>query len=239
MSPPGKSDNSVLIITPAFNEAPHLPRVLEQLRKSRPEDRLLVIDDGSTDATAELARLRGAVVIKHPFNLGYGASLQTGVKYALRNRYQFAVFLDADGQHDPVSISTLLAPCLSGSADLVIGSRFLESRSYRPTILRRTAMRLLAFITRALTGLPLTDPTSGYLALNRKAMKKIASPYFPADYPDANNLIWLHRSGIAILEAPALMHASPPRRSMHPGSKVFYYFFSIFISILVIFLRKK
>lgn len=227
------------IIIPAFNEADQLPRVLSEIRQSYPRGNIIVVDDGSADRTPDLARQHGAAVVRHSRNLGYGVAVQTGVKLALRAGYDFAVLLDGDGQHDPASVPGLLAPCLSGQADLVVGSRFRESRSYRPSLARRAGIFILSRITRLLTGLPVTDPTSGFLALNRAAMEKFASPDFPAEYPDANNIIWLHRSGLRISERPALMHPGPARHSMHRGRKTPYYVFFMFFSILVITLRRK
>jgi glycosyltransferase involved in cell wall biosynthesis len=229
----------VLIVIPAFNEEENLPRVLEKIREIHPSIDVIVIDDGSSDQTADLAASQGIRVIRHPFNLGYGVAIQTGIKYALRAGYEFTVLFDADGQHDPSSISSLLVPCQAGEADLVVGSRFQEPRSYAPPFFRGMGMKILAFFTRVFSGLPITDPTSGFLVLNRKAMEQFASSDFPCEYPDANNLIWIHRSGLKIKELPALMHASPRRHSMHPARKAPYYFFFMLISILVIFLRKK
>ena len=228
-----------LIILPAFNEADHLPGVLDRIRELYSNGEILIVDDGSTDRTSEIARSRGIPVVRHHLNLGYGAAIQTGAKYALASDYHYAVLLDADGQHDPSSIAGLLAPCQSGQADLVVGSRFREPGSYSPSIPRMLGIRVLAALTRTLTGLPITDPTSGFLALNRRAMDMFASPDFPTEYPDANNIIWLHRSGLRITERPALMHASPPRHSMHRGRKTPYYIFFMFFSILVITLRRK
>src|SRR3990172_1588980 len=126
-----------LIVMPAFNEAKAIRRVLEQVRRQVSGD-VLVVDDGSSDETAEEARLGGARVAVHPVNLGYGAALQTGYRYALRHGYDAVVQLDADGQHDPASIPRLLAEL--ADADVVVGSRFLDSSSYRPALSRRIGM---------------------------------------------------------------------------------------------------
>ena len=230
----------VLIVTPAYNEVENLAQVLKQSQEALPSGKILVVDDGSSDQTADLAKSLGVPVLSHPFNLGYGAAIQTGIKYALKSGFDFVILVDADGQHDPSSIPALLSPCSSGEADLVVGSRFRDPRSYHPPFIRKLGMKFFALLTRILTNLSITDPTSGFIALNRKAMEKIASPDFPTEYPDANNLIWLHRSGLRITECPVLMHPSPARHhSMHQHRKGPYYFFFMFLSILVIKLRKK
>ena len=230
---------SICILIPAYNEAENLPGLLSQIKQTASGSDVVVIDDGSQDGTSETARSHGAKVITHFHNLGYGSAIQTGVKYALRTGYDCAVLLDGDGQHDPASIPGLAAPCLSGEADLVVGSRFREPRSYRPSLPRRAGIFVLSHLTRLITGLPVTDPTSGFLALNRRAMEQFASRDFPTEYPDANNIIWLHRLGLRISEHAVLMHPGQPRHSMHRGRKAPYYFFFMIFSILVIILRKK
>ena len=119
-----------IVLMPAYNEAENLPRVLPALAQSAQDCELVVVDDGSGDDTSSIAAAHGATVLRHPFNLGYGAALQTGYKYALRRGARLLVQLDADGQHDPEDIPRLLAPIRQEQCDLVIGSRFLTETGY-------------------------------------------------------------------------------------------------------------
>ena len=171
--------------------------------------------------------------------MGYGAALQTGFKYALMKRYQYVVQMDADWQHDPVSIKTLLDEVKKEKADVVIGSRFLvENGKYRTSWVRKIGMSLFGKIASVIIGQPVTDPTSGFQALNRDALRFYASQYYPADYPDADVIIMLHRAGLRIREIPVLMHPRKQGQSMHSGLKPVYYIFKMFLSMFVTLLRK-
>ena len=124
-------------VVPAFNEAASIRSVVTEIRAADPEFEVVVVDDGSTDATAELARAAGAVVLSLPYNLGIGAAVQTGLQYALEHDFDVAVQIDGDGQHDSRELEALLAPVLSGRADIAVGTRFAGERRYRPSVARR------------------------------------------------------------------------------------------------------
>lgn len=231
------NDNLVIII-PAYNETGMIGSTIQDIRKISHAD-IIVVNDGSTDNTANEARGSGAVVIDLPFNLGYGSALQTGFKYALEKGYKFAVQMDADGQHDPSSIHTLIKPVINGEVDVVIGSRFLGDNNYKSPVIRRIGMFFFALIARIVTRKKITDPTSGYQAINRKAMELFASDVYPADYPDADVIIMLYRRGIRFTEVPVAMNRSIGNTSMHSGLKPFYYVFKMLLSILVTLLRRR
>lgn len=234
-----KKDDKVIIILPAFNEEQNLPPLLQTVRKEVKEADILIVDDGSTDRTARVARKAGAMVIQLPFNMGYGAALQAGFKYALMKRYRYVVQMDADGQHDPASIKILLDEIRKEEMDVVIGSRFLELEGgYRVPLIRKMGMRLFARIASLIIGQPVTDPTSGFQALNRDAIRFYASRYYPVDYPDADVIIMLHKAGLRIKEIPVLMHVRKQGQSMHSGLKPVYYVFKMFLSMFVTLLRK-
>jgi glycosyltransferase involved in cell wall biosynthesis len=227
------------IIIPAFNEEKQIASVIEHIRKCSDVD-IVVIDDGSRDMTAEIAQKAGAFVIRHPFNMGYGVALQTGYKYALENDHEYLLQIDGDGQHDPGYISALFALVENRKCDLVIGSRFLNNHSEQTGILKLTGIKLFRRIIKAITGERITDPTSGYQCMNRRVFQYFASDGFPCDYPDANIIIFLHRMGCKLAEVPVTMMPNPEGRSMHQGLlKISYYFFKVFLSILVVLLRKK
>jgi glycosyltransferase involved in cell wall biosynthesis len=229
--------DQVLVIIPAFNEAERIAAVIAGVRAAVPGAAITVIDDGSSDGTAMAAGAAGALVIRHPFNLGYGVAIQTGYKYALTKDYDFLVQIDGDGQHDPAGIPALLAPLRQGAADFMLGSRFLSGISYRPPLVRRLGMAFFRGIVALVIRQPVTDCTSGFQAFNREVMGFFARDLFPCDYPDADVLISLHLAGFRISEVPVRMSAGAAGKSMHSGFKPFYYVFKMLLSIAVTLLR--
>jgi len=227
-----------LVIIPAFNEESHLPGIIAAIRESLPGINILVVDDGSRDRTSQEAAAAGAMVLRLPFNMGYGVALQTGYKFALRKGYEFAAQMDADGQHEPRDLSPLLDSVRSGEADLALGSRFLGRKNYRAPLARRAGMLLFRLLTSLLIRQHITDPTSGCQALNRKTIRFYASDIFPVDYPDADVLLMVHRAGLRIKELPVRMYAADDKNSMHSGFQPVYYIFKMFLSIAVTLLRK-
>jgi glycosyltransferase involved in cell wall biosynthesis len=229
----------ILIIIPAYNEAARIGEVIGQVRQTCPDYDILVVNDGSRDDTAQTARSAGALVVCHPFNLGYGVAIQTGYKYAHDKGYDFSVQMDGDGQHDPDFIEQLLAPVMAGETDFALGSRFLGTESYEPSLARRVGMTFFRRLISLLIGTRITDSTSGYQAFNRQVISYFTTEVFPCDYPDADMLLTLHRAGFRILEVPVRMHASASGKSMHTGLRPFYYMFKMLLSIFVTLLRKK
>ncbi len=228
-----------LVVVPAFNEARAIGKVIEGIRATDPRLPVLVVDDGSADDTAAMAWQAGARVVRLPFNLGYGSALQTGYKYALREGYDCVVQLDGDGQHEPADIPRLLAVLERGDADVVIGSRFLGEPAYRPGAARRIGMRVFRLFAFVLTGVRFTDVTSGFQALDRRALRFFAAERYPADYPDADVLVMLTRAGFRVAEAPVRMYAKPDARSMHAGLRPIYYIFKMLLSMLLTVLRHE
>lgn len=229
----------ILILIPAYNEAARIGEVVRRVRETYPDYDVLVVNDGSRDKTVGVAEAAGAVVVSHPFNMGYGVAIQTGYKYALRHGYDFLVQMDGDGQHDPTFIPQLLAPVLSGESDFVLGSRFLSIESYEPSLARRAGMAFFRWLVSWLIGTHITDSTSGYQAFNQKVIQYFTTEVFPCDYPDADMLITLHRASFRIREVPVRMFANAEGKSMHSGWKPLYYIFKMLLSIAVTLLRKK
>lgn len=226
------------IIIPAFNEEGRIASTIMGIRKFTEAD-IIVVSDGSTDDTVSEAKEAGADVIELPFNLGYGAALQTGFKYALKMGYEFAVQMDADGQHDPMSIKTLIEPVIADEVDIAIGSRFMDKGNYKAPFVRRIGMYFFGLIASIFTSRKITDPTSGFQALNKKVMEFYASDAYPVDYPDADVIIMLHRQGFRFKEVPVIMH-NAVKPSMHGGIiKPMYYIFKMMLSILVTLMRKE
>ena len=205
----------MLIIIPAYNEEQNVGRVVSQCLTW---GRVLVIDDGSTDRTAQVAALAGADVMVHNRNRGYCASLQDGYYHALAKGEAMLVQLDADGQHDPAFIPQVSMPVLNNSADIVIGSRFLMGY-YRVEFPKALGMLFFRHLVRRFTGSPITDTTSGFQCLSREAIKFFLKEIFPIDYPDANVIIKCVRAGLRVQEVPVVMRPNPQGRSMHRGAK--------------------
>jgi len=233
-----EQNRHLVIVMPAYNEADRIISTINNIRQHSDTD-IIVVNDGSTDETAKQAMDAGAKVIDLPFNLGYGAALQTGFKYALKQGYRYAVQMDADGQHDPSAIQALVEPILKGEADITLGSRFLGEGDYKAPFARRAGMILFSIILRVITGKKVTDPTSGFQAMNRKVIEFYTSDAYPVDYPDADVIIMLHMQGFSFKEIPVIMKRLPGKVSMHSGLKPFYYTFKMFLSIFVTLLRGK
>ncbi len=227
-----------LIIIPAHNEAENLPHVLPRLREVAPEADILVIDDHSSDDTGCVARALGARVVRLPNNLGYGGAVQTGFRFGAEQGYDFAVMMDADGQHDPAFVPALLAPVVAGECDVALGSRHMGGMTYRAGMVRKMGMRLFAWITSTLTGQTITDATSGFQAMNRDVMAFFAEENYPSDFPDADTLIMLHFAGFSVKEVPVVMHERLAGESMHGSAlKNLYYITKMLLSIFMVYLR--
>jgi glycosyltransferase involved in cell wall biosynthesis len=218
-------------VIPAFNEAARLPRVLAGLAEVELRGaEVCVVDDGSKDGTAGVARAAGATVLRHPFNLGYGAALQTGYKYALGRGAELVLQMDADGQHDPALLPALARPIEDGQADLVVGSRFLGEPAYRMGPLRSFGRFLFRGLAR-LVGLRTTDPTSGFQALGRRVLELYCLDFFPPDYPDLDVLVVAHRSGLRVSELPVAMRAGERASTLHGGLKPVFYLYRLALAL--------
>jgi len=229
----GRDAERPLVVIPALNEGSRIAGVVERLRRAAADIDVLVINDGSTDDTAARARAAGARVISHPFNLGYGAALQTGYKGALREGRSTVVQMDADGQHDPADVPRLLAPLRAGAADVVIGSRFVAASGYRMSAARVAGRTFLQRLLVACGGPRVADPTSGFQALTRPAFAFCCADFYPSDFPDVDVLLLLHRRGLRILEVPVTMAPSPPDRApMHAGLRAVYYPYKMLLSTI-------
>ena len=218
------------VLIPAFNEEPRLPAVLEALRREAPEFVPIVIDDGSMDRTAEIAVQGGAKLLRHPFNLGYGAALQTGYKFALRSGVDLLVQMDADGQHRAEDVLRLAERLQTGELDLVIGSRFLGEGDYQMGTLRSAGRRFFRALL-GLFGLQISDPTSGLQAMNRSVLELYAEDMFPSDYPDVDVLLCAHRRGLRVGECAVTMDPSPRTSTLHAGLAPVYYVYKVMLSV--------
>lgn len=210
--------NPTVAIIPAYNEEAALPGVLAELREVAPDIDVVVISDGSRDGTARVAAEAGVHVVELPYNLGIGGALQTGFRFAARRGYVRAVQFDADGQHDPGQIPTLVR-ALEDGADLVVGSRFSEeTNSYRVSRTRGGAMGLIRIGVRLLSGRRFTDTSSGFRGFSRPLIEYFADTYPPEYMDSVEALLLALRAGFTVVEVPVRMRerqaGNPSNRSL-------------------------
>jgi hypothetical protein len=226
-----------IAIVPAFNEERNVGRVLDELRAIDPGLAVVVVSDGSTDRTAEVASARGAYVIRLPFNLGIGGAVQTGFRYAWEEGYELAVRLDGDGQHDPGELGILVAPIVAGEADLAVGSRFVAGGGYRSSAARRVGIRILARVVSLIARQRLTDTTSGFQACNRRAISLYAAD-LPHDYPEVEGMVMAIKHRIRLVEVPVTMREREHGRSSIGTLASIYYMVKILLALFVDLFRR-
>jgi glycosyltransferase involved in cell wall biosynthesis len=220
------------VIIPAWNEEEALPGTLAELARVRADLDILVVSDGSTDRTPEVARAAGASVVELPFNLGIGGALQTGFRYALRRGYDRAVQFDADGQHDPAEIAALLDGLEQG-ADMVVGSRFGEGTvEYRVGPVRRSAMRLLHFSVNVMTRHDFSDTSSGFRAFDRRVLELFAETY-PVEFMDSTeSLLQACRAGMKVTETPTRIRGRQAGAPSTRNFRLVYHYLRLLVTIL-------
>lgn len=226
------NDERILVFILAYNEEGIIQQVVADTRAALPHAEILVIDDGSEDDTNWVARRAGARVIRHPFNLGIGGAMQTGLKFAQQEGYTYVVRMDGDGQHNAAEIDSLLAVLRQERTDLVFGSRFLESTfDWQIPLMRRIGIRLYSLVVSALIGTASTDTTSGFCAMNQRAVAVLAR-YLPQDYPDVESRIIAYKAGLTQLELPVNMRARAAGVSSIGPARSLYYAFKVTVAVL-------
>jgi glycosyltransferase involved in cell wall biosynthesis len=226
-------------LVPAFNEEANVGRVVDEIRAFDPSLDVVVVDDGSYDRTAEVAHEHGATVVRLPFNLGIGGAVQTGFRFAFEHGYDLAVRIDGDGQHDPSQLDRILAPVVRGEADIAVGSRFAGDRDgYRSSRSRRLGIRLLAWVVSRIVGRRVTDTTSGFQALNRRAIELFAHDY-PHDYPEVEATIMVSRHRLRSVEVPVSMRERGGGRSSITALRSVYYMVKVLLAIFVGLFRRN
>jgi glycosyltransferase involved in cell wall biosynthesis len=207
--------------------------VVRSLREHAPEFDVVVVDDGSTDGTGEVAEAAGAHVLRHPFNLGIGGAVQTGFVYALDNGYDYMVQVDGDGQHLPQEIDKLVdAMGDDPTLDMVCGSRFLTDKGYPATISRRTGIHLFAFLLSLISRRRVSDPTSGFRLYNRRGIALFARDY-PHDYPEVEAVLMVHFHRLRMREVPVRMLKRDGGVSSISSGKSIYYMIKVLLAIFI------
>ncbi len=238
-----------LIILPAYNEEASIGAFLEKLLASDAMNYsdILVINDSSSDHTADILKEKGIPFLTHPFNLGYGTALQSGYKYAIKKGYRYVIQIDSDGQHDVANIEMIHHCLLHGIAgddapDLVIGSRFLNgSVSFKISWQKKLAIRFFRSVIKRECNQDITDPTSGLQGLSYPVFEYYSHfGNFDNNYPDSNMIIQMALLGFRICEIPAIMHKRNAGQSMHVGIiKPIIYMLVMFFSTINVYLRYK
>lgn len=230
-----------LAIVPAHDEAGAIAGTVAAIRREAPDFDIVVIDDGSTDATAAIAREAGATVLRMPFNLGIGGAMQSGYIYAEEKGYEIAVQVDGDGQHDPRHIPELLAR-LQGDPDLnmVTGSRFLErgGTGFRSSATRRLGIRFFSGVLSLITRTKVTDPTSGFRMTDRRGIELFANDY-PTDYPEVEAIVMMHTHRLRSAEVPVVMAPRTTGTSAISSTQSVYYMVKVLLAVVVALFRAR
>jgi hypothetical protein len=227
-----ESEKKTLVIIPAFNEEDSIGRVVEGVSVALPQSAILVVNDGSTDLTSEIAQSKGATVLDLPFNLGIGGAMQAGYKFACEKGYVIAIQVDGDGQHDPKEIGKLLVALEEKKMDVAIGSRFIGGSGYKGSIMRRIGIAIFSGVISTIVRQRITDPTSGFRAANRKAIQLFALDY-PQDYPEPEAIVLLHQCHLKMGEVPVGMSERYAGESSITKIRSIYYMVKVLLAIFV------
>lgn len=221
-----------LIIIPAFNEEKNIERVVKKISKDCPKADILVVDDCSKDHTAEILSAMKVNYVSLPFNLGIGGAVQTGYRYAKENKYDIAVQIDADGQHDSQYLNEMIKMIEMGKADIVIGSRFIDKEGFQSTMIRRAGIVVLSVLVKLLCSKKVNDITSGYRAVNRKFIEIYAEDY-PIDYPEPEAVVMAAMHGAAIIENAVIMKERQGGESSITFSRSIYYMIKVSLACVL------
>jgi glycosyltransferase involved in cell wall biosynthesis len=228
---------SVMVIVPALNEERAVGEVVRATKAVLPGVPVLVIDDHSTDGTAVVAANAGAQVLKLPVHLGLGGCVQSGYKLAFEMGFDFVVRVDGDGQHDPADIPRILEALESTGAEVVIGSRFVESGQKHTSVPRSLAIVFFRLLLRPILGKTIHDPTSGFIGVNRRALEVFASS-FPLAYPEIEALVVLQRKRFRFYEIPCVMLPRKAGKSSITPWKSLRYMLHVLLGVFVNVLKK-
>jgi glycosyltransferase involved in cell wall biosynthesis len=228
-----------LAVVPAYNESATVASVVSALHREAPQFDVLVIDDGSTDHTAERAEDAGARVVRLPFNLGIGGAVQAGFVYADEHGYDRMVQVDGDGQHDAAELRRLDEAMNARPVNMVCGSRFLSRDfKYPAPISRRTGIHVFAFVLSRLVGQRVSDPTSGFRLYDRRAIQLFARDY-PHDYPEVEAVLMLHHHRLTMREIPVRMFLRGGGVSSISSGKSAYYMLKVLLALFVGLARRR
>jgi glycosyltransferase involved in cell wall biosynthesis len=230
-----------IALVPAHNEADAIVATVDSIHTHAPGFDVLVIDDGSSDATRARAEAAGAEVLSLPFNLGIGGAMQAGYIYAEENGYDVAVQVDGDGQHDPRFIGALLEHLWSEpDLNMVTGSRFLDRHSggYRSSQTRRVGIQIFSLILSVVIRQRITDPTSGFRMSDRRGIELFANDY-PIDYPEVEAIVLMHTHRLRSAEIPVVMAPRLTGESAIGSTQSVYYMTKVLLAVFVALFRAR
>ena len=227
-----KSTMKKLIIIPAFNEEVNIERTVENIKKDAPGFDYVIINDCSTDSTRKICEEKGYRVVNLPINLGIGGAFQTGYKYALRHDYDVVVQVDGDGQHDPKYLEMMFDELCDKELDMVIGSRFIAKEGFQSSMIRRVGIIYFTKLIKLLTGVTITDPTSGLRMVNRKVIEMFVKDY-PKDYPEPESVVAIIKRGCDVREIPVIMKQRQGGVSSISPFKSVYYMIKVTLAIVI------
>lgn len=228
----------ILIIVPAYNEEVNISGVINDLRENFQEGDILIVNDGSKDKTEFIAKGLGVKVLSLPYNLGIGGAMQAGYRYAKLYDYDIAVQFDGDGQHIASEIKKLISALIDNSVDLVVGSRFLNHKDYKPSFFRQIGISFFSFLLSIILGMRVTDTTSGFRAVNKRVIN-FFSDVCPDDYPEVEALVLLHKEGFKINEVGVNMKQRKGGRSSITPFKSVYYMIKVLLAVLIDLMKRS
>lgn len=234
------NDKRTIFVIPAYNEEKHIEKVIEDIHKNMPEADIVITNDYSKDRTKEIAEDLGIPCLNVPFNMGYAMAVQTGIKYAYMNEYDYVIQFDADGQHLASEAKKLVQKMEETGANIVIGSRFLEKTDYKHPFFRRVGTKMFQIIIKIFCKKDITDPTSGFQLLDRSVIERYAKIGKYPEFPDANLIIEMLLAGYIIEEVSVKMKLNDEGKSMHGGIiKPIKYMINVTYTIIFILLRGR
>lgn len=232
----------VAVIIPCFNEQESILNLFSEIKQTQFSPVFFIepifINDCSSDNTKQLLISNNIHHLSLPVNLGIGGAVQTGFKYALRNGFDVAVQMDGDGQHPPCELEKILIPILNNQADVVIGSRYISKEGFQSSFLRRVGINYFKWLNKKLVGVTINDSTSGYRAINYKALQ-IVSDYYPDEYPEPETIILYALNKLKIIEVPVIMRERQGGESSIRAYKTVYYMFKVTLGIIFLYIRLK
>lgn len=227
-----------LIIIPAYNEAENIVKTVEAIKEKAKGFDYIIINDCSTDRTKNICEENGYNIINLPINLGIGGAVQTGYKYAYNHDYDIAVQVDGDGQHDPLFLEVMAQYLEEHSADMIIGSRFIEKKGFQSSRARRIGIIFFTKLIKIMTGATITDPTSGLRMVGRNVIELFSNDY-PRDYPEPESVVAILRRHMKVIEIPVVMKEREGGVSSISLKKSVYYMIKVTLAILIERIRKE
>ncbi len=227
-----------LIIVPAYNEEQNIEKTIEAILHESKNFDYVIINDCSTDRTRQICEAKGYNIVNLPINLGIGGAVQTGYRYAVKYGYDMAVQVDGDGQHNPEFLDKMAEYLEKNNFDMVIGSRFIKKEGFQSSKLRRVGIYFFSKLIKVVTGVTITDPTSGLRMVGRNVLN-IFSRDYPKDYPEPESVVAILNRGMSIAEIPVIMEERNGGVSSISLKKSVYYMVKVSLAILFEKIRKE